>query len=76
MKVSFCFSCETGKARCSTLYFVGFQINQSYVLLWKVLRAALSILLRINGLNLPMKKVSHIKRIEFAVGFIVMVLFR
>lgn len=39
-------------------------------------RAALRILLRINGLNLPMKKVSGIKRIQFPVGFVVMLLFR
>lgn len=76
MKVSFSFSCETGKARCSALYFIRSQVNQSYILLWKVLRAALRILLRINGLNLPMKKVSHIKKIQFSVGFIVLVLFR
>lgn len=40
------------------------------------MRAALRIFLRINGLNLPMKKVSYIKRIQFPVRIIVMVLFR
>lgn len=40
------------------------------------MRAALGILLRIHGLNLPMKKVSHIKRIYIPVGFIVMALYR
>lgn len=40
------------------------------------MRAALRIFLRINGLNLSMKKVSYIKRIQFPVRIIVMVLFR
>lgn len=40
------------------------------------MRAALRILLRIHGLDLPMKNVSHIKRIQFPVEFIVTILFR
>lgn len=34
------------------------------------------ILLCIHGLNMPMKNVSHIKRMQFPVEFIVVVLFR